>query len=168
VPNVETSKKEQSLLSMARGYADADFSDREKLKTALRVNLELALLYIDEHRTADADAFAAELAANKSHPGYQFLGRMLQGINAALADDAARSNELLQLAMTDKNSPMYLNQFLTIPPSTATMDFRLLLVRALERNERSGPLPNDLRTLKNASIAILHGRPLVPLGKKGA
>ncbi|MFL5331414.1 MAG: serine/threonine protein kinase [Gemmataceae bacterium] len=167
VPNIEPSKKEQSLLSMARGYADADFSDREKLKTALRVNLELALLYIDEHRTGDAEAFAAQLAANKSHPGYEFLGRMLQGVNASLSDDVARSNELFQLAMTDKNAQMYLNQFLTVPPSTATMDFRLLLVRALERNERSGPLPNDLRILKNSSVAILHGRPLAPLGKKG-
>jgi hypothetical protein len=166
VSTVEMSENERVLQMMVRDWATANPIDPEKLKTALRANLELAFLLIDQRRMSEAETLADQLASKENNSSYQVLGKLLQGINYSFADDASKSNATFQLAMIDKNYDKTLG-LLTMPPAPVTMDFRLLLVRALDRNDKAGRLPPDLNLLKAKSLAVLQGRPLLPAPKKG-
>ncbi len=158
VPPLAAGDNERFLLGVAREYSAANLNDVDKLKTAMRVNLELAILYIEQYRLTDAEALALQLTKD-ANGGLQYLGRLIQGILYSLTDDVSKSNTMFQLAVGDKNANKWMPML--TPPSPLTVDFRILLSRALDRNEKSAELPNDLRKFKGDNQALLR-RGVVP------
>jgi hypothetical protein len=134
VPAPQPSDDERFLIDMVHRFNSANLNDTTKLQAALKVNVQLAVLYLDQRRLSELEALAAQLIAKESQPSFVFLGNLLQGIYFSLVDDPKKSNTSVQLAFNDKSANKYLNQ-LAMPPSREAVDLRAYLREALERNE---------------------------------
>jgi hypothetical protein len=163
----KVSEDEINLVNLVEQFASSNLSDPTKLQSALRFNAQLGALYIDQKRFNEAELFADNLAKKESPPALQFLGHVFQGVIRAYHDEGERAAMSLQLAFADeKKARQHLNQ-LGGPGSRESVDVRWLLWSALERIDKSRPLPADLARLKTEMATSLRGRGMQP-GKKGA
>src|SRR5205085_2190674 len=91
VPSPESSDDERFLLSMVRQFATADLNAPAKQQAALKVNVALAALYLDQRRYLEAEALAQKLRAHDAHPSLQFIGNLVQGLVYAFQNEPEKS-----------------------------------------------------------------------------
>jgi len=161
VPDPEPGEDERLWTDLVRRYANANLSAPGTLQSAFQVNVQLAVLLLDQRRFAELREFVARIPDRE--PAMQFLRNLLDGTLAAFEDRPESALASLKAAFADRNYPRYF-ALVTIPPTREGVDLRFLVVEALGRIERSVALPPDLLRIRGDLLAGLR-RPPQPAAK---
>jgi serine/threonine-protein kinase len=161
VPDPEPGEDERLWADLVRRYATASLSAPATLQSAFQVNVQLAVLLLDQRRFAELREFITRIPDRE--PAMQFLRNLLDGMLAAFEDRPESALASLKAAFADRNYPRYV-ALVTIPPTREGIDLRFLVIEALGRVERSIALPPDLQRVRGEMMAGLR-RPQPPAAK---
>jgi serine/threonine-protein kinase len=152
----EEAKEHEAFLRKAVSeYADPG-KDPGLLDLGLRHSLELGLLYVKQHRLADADRFFQSLI-DSPHPvaAYRTLGRIGHAIVLGLKDEPVHSNQLFLQILTEQAPEGKAPDHLGFLLNQALLRYQI--ARALEYNRINlhvQALPAELERLRNPPRAV--------------
>jgi serine/threonine-protein kinase len=175
--NGPTKLDEAALKQFLAQYLDSAVPGQ--VTTGLQHSMELAALYLQERRFADADAFFTDLRKTERKPAYRYLGKMGHAIVLAFKDESAESNkQFLEIAQQIENNEVMLtgkfakkfekykeelDAHRSVWRDTPVM--RELVAQALNRNRANDPaaFPEKLEHYRHPPAATLKPAPPPPL-----
>ncbi len=161
--HVDVNADEKYMLETARQANAASLTNPTNVQTAIRSNVGVVALFLDQRRYAEAESFIGEMRIDD--PGMKFFNNLFQGMLFAFTDDAEKAHKSWQLAFGDSNSGKYLSNVFQ-PPTREGVDLRGLMVEALDRVDKSHRLPPNLRQVRNEWSNPM-GRPFTNPAAKG-
>lgn len=141
----EFNADEKYMLETARQASAGNLNNPTNVQTALRMNVGIVALYLDQRRYAEAKEFIAQM--NSGDPGLAFLKELFEGMLYVFTDETEKGLNSLRLAFGDPNATKYLSIILS-PPTREGVDLRGLVVESLDRINKSINLPPDLQRVR--------------------